>query len=151
MKKYILFFLIIIVTFYCLFNEKKIKLKYYETIECDFYGDTEVKPWWWVISHENSNCNSIYPPDFDYSCINLSDVDFDKYNVVLSQGREINKLVYIKSDIFPFLPLNNAGRAYLSKNYYNNQVFIYLIDKNNKVKFDLKNNYEDNYVIDEKK
>lgn len=147
----IIILLFILVEHFLKYKEYQVKLIEYKSMECNIYYFNNKKPyvWWDVLHYADEKPNPLNNPVFSLDEIDLSQIDFNVYNVVISQGRKINKLIRVKEQNFPYLPMDKGTcRAYFDKNYYNNKVFLYLIHKNERVIFDLKCNPESLSIIE---
>ena len=91
-------------------------------------GVEEMRPWWGVLTNKGDNIR-FFPNEFRLEDLELSDIDFQNYDVIISQGRRINKLVYRKRTRFPYTIFNHSCIAYLENSYFDNTVFVYLVDK----------------------
>ena len=94
--------------------------------------------WWTVIKSKNDIDD---PKNFIpvVSNLDLSAIDFDKYNAVLCVNRKINSINYIKSSYFPYMPkYSGTAVVHFNKILYKNTVFIYLIDKSEALRVEYK-------------
>lgn len=68
---------------------------------------------------------------------NLNPLDFDltSCNIVISEGREILEMKYKRERIFPFKK-TKFTKTLLSNELYQNTIFIYKVDKKDKVYLD---------------
>ena len=68
---------------------------------------------------------------------NLSSLDFDltSYNIVISEGREILEMKYKRERAFPFKHTRYT-KTVLSNELHQNTIFIYKLDKNDRVYLD---------------
>jgi hypothetical protein len=108
--------------------------------------------WWNVFESLDDKPVMMNDPAFSLESIDLSFLDFDSYNVILTQGYKLNKLVRTKKEKFPFMPYeNNACTAHFSSRYYPDTVFVYLVDKKDSVNCDAKLDPKTTYVIDQEK
>lgn len=67
--------------------------------------------------------------------LNTLNYDLTAYNIVISDGREIVKMKYKRERAFPF-KVTNYTKTVLGKEFHPNTLFIYKIDKNDKVYLD---------------
>lgn len=67
--------------------------------------------------------------------INPQDFDLTAYNIVISEGREIKEMKYKRDKIFPFKQTKYT-KTVLDKELHQNKIFIYKVDKKNKVYLD---------------
>lgn len=63
------------------------------------------------------------------------DYDFNEYNIVISEGREILEMEYKREKSFPFRKTKYT-KTILKRDFFPNKVFIYKIDKKTKVYLD---------------
>ncbi len=141
----------IIIEHFLKYKEYQVKLLEYKSIEynTNFSNDKIPYVWWDVLHYADETPNPLNSPTFSLDEIDFSEIDFNRYNVVISQGRKINKLIHVKEQKFPYLPMDKGtSRAYFDKNYYNNKIFIYLINKNEQIIFDLKCNPESLSIVE---
>lgn len=92
-------------------------------IEKDFSGD-----YWHMVDENRIDYLKFY---------NLSPLDSDlaSYNIVISEGREILEMRYKREKTFPFRQTNYT-KTVLGNVLHKNKIFIYKVDKNDKVYID---------------
>lgn len=147
MRKKILIIFIIITLLIPILNSlvlNSIKFDYYTSVETT---GSNKHPWWEVIRSKEEL--SDYNKYLDLDLEKFKNIDFSKNAIILSNGRKINKIVYRKrSTIFSFLIYNYSGIAYLQNEYYDNIIFVYLIDKNKKLFVDRHFDEDTQYIIE---
>lgn len=124
---------------YLKFNDK-VEIDYYTDVESKGFGDS---PWWEVIRSKNELLN--YNKYLNLDLAKIEDINFNKNAIILSNGRKINKIIYRKTIVF--LP-DYSGIAYLQDKFNKNIVFVYLIDKDEKLFVDRHFGEEKQYVIE---
>lgn len=128
-KVKVLFIVTILVIFlvYNIFNFFNIDISYYGSITTEENNDFT---WWEVIrSKEELQLHNKY---LKLDVNKLQNIDFEKYAIIISSGRKIDRIVYRKKHL-PFIVYNYSGIAYLQKNFYANTFFVYLIPSNKRV------------------
>jgi|GEM_PF-5467616 len=131
MKKYLLYASIAVIAIMVVvlvktwMKEGDVKLEKIKEIEMDktFNGD-----YWHMVDENRIEYLKLY---------NLSQDDFDltSYNIVISEGREIIKMRYKREKTFPFR-LTKYTKTVLGSELHSNKIFIYKVDKKNKVYLD---------------
>jgi hypothetical protein len=127
----VILFLIIGITYLILKYSSKVRLKFIKEVKlaAEFKGD------YWCMVDENRlkylENYGIKPEEFE----------FDKYNIVISEGRKIKEMRYKREKYFPFRKTKFA-RTILEKELYPNSIFIYQLEKGTKVYLNEKSNYK---------
>lgn len=102
-----------------------VKLEKIKDIQMDktFKGD-----YWHMIDENRIDYFKLY---------NLNPLDFDlaSYNIVISEGREILEMKYKRERTFPFRQTKYT-KTVLGNELYQNKIFIYKVDKKDKVYLD---------------
>jgi hypothetical protein len=102
-----------------------VKLEKIRDIEMDitFKGD-----YWHMVDENRIDYLKFY---------NLNSLDFDlaSYNIVISEGREIIEMKYKREKTFPFKQ-TKFTKTVLGAELYQNKIFIYRVDKKDKVYLD---------------
>lgn len=102
-----------------------VKLEKIKEVQVDktFKGD-----YWHMVDENRKDYLKLY---------NLNPLDFDltSYNIVISEGREILKMKYKRERTFPFKQTKYI-KTVLGNELFKNKIFIYKIDKEDKVYID---------------
>lgn len=92
-------------------------------VEKTFKGD-----YWHMVDENRIDYLKLYN-------INPLDFDLTAYNIVISEGREIVEMKYKREKTFPFRKTKYT-KTVLGSEFYQNKIFIYKVDKKDKVYLD---------------